>query len=732
MPIDRQSIGWLIKNIASPNIAPGLEPHVVDRLGSDVVQGYDIDEASRAEWKTLTEAGLKIAMQVIEPKTSPWPGCANVKHPLIATASIQFAARAYPEIVKGVDVVKARVVGEDPNGEKEKRAKRVSDHMSWQCTEQMPEWDEDTDKLLHSLPVMGICYRKTYWDPMYQRPTSEGRSALQVVVNHKTKSLDKCRRVTDEVWLYKNEVIERERAGLFTEDTWKQLRGDDEEKPQELFLEQHCFADLDGDGYEEPYIVTVHRESGKVARIVARYDEAGIIRGTNSREIARIDPVQYFTKYGFIPAPDGTFHDLGFAQLLSPLNETMNTILNQLLDAGTLHNLGGGFVGKGVKWQGGKMTFLPGEWKNVDVTGGVLKDNVVPLPTREPSAVLFQLLGLISDAANRLASVSETMTGETPGQNVPATTVLAMIEQGLKVFTSIYKRVYRSLKSEYKKLYRLNRLYLDEKEYYRVLDAQGAVFRADYEDQTLDIVPVADPTISSEAQRLARARAVMDTFQINPFPAGRIQILRDHYEALQVKDIDKLMPPDEVEKMMQPAPPPPPDPALLKLEADITKQKHDYELASRKMDLEEMKQEADVQLIKAKAIEALANAESKEIGPQFELYKHDMEMLTGYVKMQMDAHQRGKENDIAAAAAGNAGEPGDNAEPDAGGTGRMEAAPGNAGGAPVPSGNQGGLPGADVGGQNLESQLGGEHGADDLQAIGRNLRGDFDSGNQTP
>jgi len=721
---DTHPISWLIDNVSSTNIAPDLDQTVVDRLGSDVVQGYDLDVASRADWQKLTEAGLKIAMQVIEPKTYPWIGCANVKHPLIATAAIQFAARAYPEIVKGVDVVKARVVGEDPQGLKEKRAKRVSQHMSWQCVEGMPEWDEDTDKLLHSLPVMGICYRKTYWDTMYQRPASEGRSALQVVVNHKTKSLEKCRRVTDEIWLYKNEVIERERAGLFTEDIWKQLRGDDEEKPQELFLEQHCWSDLDGDGYEEPYIVTVHQESGKVARIVARYDEAGIIRGTNSREVARIEPVQYFTKYGFIPAPDGTFHDLGFAQLLSPLNETMNTILNQLLDAGTLHNLGGGFVGKGVKWSGGKMTFIPGEWKNVDVTGGVLKDNVVPLPTKEPSAVLFQLLGLIAEAGNRLASVSETMTGETPGQNVPATTVLAMIEQGLKVFTSIYKRVYRSLKSEYKKLYRLNRLYLDEKEYYRVLDDGGAVFRADYDAEDLDIVPVADPTISSEAQRLARARAQFETMERNPSIVGRIEILRRYYEALNAPDIDKLMPPEEMEKIANPQAPPP-DPAVLKLQADIMKQKNDFELAVDKMGLDRMKLEADIGLIKANTIKAIAEAEAKEIGQQFELYKHDMETLTGFVKMQMDAHQREKENAAADAdrrvAAGEQGA-GIDGEPAAGGPGGMVTGSEDAGGPSGIEGGPGGLPGATPLGGNMEAALDGGDGSPVLPAGGPDLR----------
>ncbi len=725
MPPTKRPISWLMDNVTRINIADRLDEDVLALLGTVVVRGYDADVMSRATWMELTDTGLKMAMQVVEPKTSPWPGCANIKHPLIATAAIQFAARAYPEIIKGTDVVRATVVGEDADGKKEQRAKRVSQHMSWQLLEQMEEWEEDTDNLLHALPVVGLCYRKTYWDPLIRRNKSEFRTGINIVVNNNVKDLSTARRVTDDgIWLYKNEVIERERSGQFVDGISEQFKGDEEEKPPEQFLEQHCFADLDGDGYEEPYIITVHLETQKVARIVARYDATGVQSNSARGEVKKIDPVQYFTKYPFLPAPDGTFHSLGFAQLLTPLNETINTILNQMVDAGTLHNLQGGFVGRGVKWQGGVLKFLPGEWKTVDTTGGILKDNVVPLPTREPSAVLFRLLGALTDAANRLASVSETMTGETPGQNVPATTVLAMIEQGLKVFTAVYKRVFRSLRSEYRKLYRLNRLNLDEKEYYRVLDVQGVVFKDDYDGTDLDIIPVADPTISSEAQRLARARAEMDTLQNNPTIGGRLEIMRRYYQALNVPDIDKLLPPEEIKQLTAPKGPPPPDPAMLKLESDITKQKHDYELAMERLELDRMKIEADITMIKASAIKAIAEAESKEVGQQFELYKHEVSQLTQEVKFAIDIMK--EKNRARKDVAGPEG--GGSPEPDTGSPGGMEAVPSDQGGPPVPPVDSTGLPGATGEGLNVESAVSGTNGPADLQDVGADIRAKFNAG----
>lgn len=709
MSDDKHPVKWLFSNLDSVNIAPSLPEDVLTRLGMDVVYGYDIDKQSRIVWEEKAEAGLGIAMQVMQTKTTPWPNAANVKHPLIAVAAIQFAARAYPNIVKGTDVVKAQVIGADPEGKKEARAKRVSQHMSWQLTEQMEEWEEDTDKLLHCLPIFGIYYRKTYFDPLLGRNCSEGRSPLSVVVNNGVKSLERARRITDEVYLYKNEVIERERADIFSGETSEKFTGDPQEKPQELYLEQHCFADLDGDGYEEPYIVTVHKDTNTVVRVYPRYEAAGI--KTDGKEIGRIDPIHYFTKYSFLPSPDGKFHDLGFSHLLGPLNETINTLINQLLDAGTLANRQGGFIGRGIRWKGGAMTFTPGEWKPVDVAGGVLKENLVPMPIKEPSGVLFQLLGALSETADRLASVSEALTGEMPSQNTPATTVLAMIEQGLKVFTSIYKRVFRSLKVEYKKMYRLNGLHVAEEEYYRVLDSQFAVFKSDYALSDLDIVPVADPTISSEAQKLARARAEYETMDRNPTLGGRLQILRNYYEALEAKSIEKLLPPKEIDAILNP-PPPPPNPDLLRLEADILKDKNEYELSMQKMDLERLKVEASVELAKAQAIKAIAEAEAKEAGQQFEIYRHEVEQLATQTKMAIEIM---KEKNRAREAAA---EQGNSAGNDAGAAGGMENTGLDEGGVQVPPPDSGGLEGDAGGGVVPVPGVGGGDGAGDGAASG--------------
>ena len=721
MPSEKHGVKWLLDNVTNKNIANDLPREVVAALGPLVVAGFDIDVASRQAWEELTMTGLGIAMQEKTVKTFPWPDCSNVKYPLIATASIQFAARAYPEIVKGSDVVKATVVGEDADGSKEQRAKRVSQHMSFQLTEEMPEWDEDTDKLLHSLPVMGVCYRKSYRCPILKRNVSESRSALQVVVNNGARNLETARRVTDQIFLYKNEVIERERAGIFVDGIRDQFRGDDEEKPQELFLQQHGYADLDGDGYEEPYVITVHKDSGLVANIIARYDVSGIEMDESRTKVYRIEPVQYFTKYSFIPAPNGQYHDLGFAQLLSPLNEAINTVINQMLDAGTLHNLGGGFVGRGVKWMGGVLKFLPGEWKMMDTTGGMLKDNVVPLPTKEPSATLFRLLGALTEAANRLASVSETMTGEAPGQNVPATTVLATIEQGLKVFTAIYKRVFRSLRSEYKKLYRLNRLYLKEEEYFRVLDTPKAVMRADYDGDDLNVIPVADPNISSEAQRLARSTALWETLPVNPSMAGKMEILRRRYEALGTPDIDKVLPPDEIQKLIKA--PPPPNPEVLQIELETLKAKHAYELEEARIELERLKMEADIELKKAQAIKAVADAEAVEAGQQFEEYKHEVEQLSNTVKLAiaaMEANTRAKSLDA-----------GDSGTDKPGGDGGVAPKPDDAEGDAGPTAPPGGIQGADGRGTDLESDLSRANGPMDVQDAGTDLRTRFNAGDES-
>jgi chaperonin GroES len=637
-----KGIEWLFTQMSKTNIAPDLETDLLEKIGLQVVQGYEQDVDSRTEWKRQTEEGLKIAKQVTEKKTFPWPGAANIKFPLIATASHQFAARALPQIVSGPEVVKAQVIGQDPTGEKEKKALRISQHMSWQLMEQMTEWEADMDQLLHGLPVVGTYFKKTFFDTMYQRNRSVAISPLEVVIDYNHKGgIDTCRRITQELWLYKNEVIERERSEMYLEGTNECMQNADE-KPQELFLEQHCWHDLDEDGYEEPYIVTVHRETGKVARIVANFDETTmLILGTADKpQLIKIDAIQYFTAYIFIPSPDGSFYGIGFAHLLGPINETMSTVINQLLDAGTLQITGGGFISRGVRGVSGAMKFQLGEWKPVDVVGGSLRDAVFPLPVPQPSNVLFQLLGMLNEAGNKLASVSDTMSGEMPSQNTPATTVLAVIEQGLKVFSSIYKRVFRAFKSELKKLYRLNAIYLTDDQYFRVLDTQFQVSKDDYSEVDFDVIPVADPTISSEAQALARAQAMLQSIQINPDPAGRLEILRRYYEALRVPNIDKILNQQRIEQQMQNQPP---SPEALKLQLETVNSQNDYNLKLLEMQkgfmelglkLEELR--SKIVNIDTQSIKNIADAEAVEMGSQLGQYQAALSGIAGAHDMELN------------------------------------------------------------------------------------------------
>ena len=708
-----KNIQWLQDNIDKINLADDLGETKLAEIGRKVVFGYHIDEDSRMDWWKLTQEGLKIARQVAEKKSYPWAGAANIKYPLIATAAIQFAARAYPQIIKGTDVVKAQMVGK-PTVDKEMRAKRVSMHMSYQLLEQMEEWESDTDQLLTALPVVGMYFRKTYYDTLLKRNRSIGISPENLVVNQKITDLKTSRRITEKINLYKNEVIERERAGIYVDKIHESMQQNDEEDKAELFLEQHCWFDLDEDGYDEPYIVTVHEESQKVCRVVARYDLEGIVLN-DTNKIKKITPVDYYTDFGFLPDPAGNYYKMGFAHLLGPINETINVTINQLLDAGHLANCQGGFLGSGVRLKGGVLRVKPNEWIPIDVPGAALRDNIFPLPVRDPSPVLFQLLGLLTETGMKLAAVSETMTGEAPGQNTPATTVLAMIEQGLKVFTSIYKRVFRSLKLEYKKLYRLNRLYMDDVDYIRVLDDQMAVFQADYAADDLDIVPVADPTISSEAQRLARAQAMLNALQFNPTKGGKIATLKYYYEAIGVPDVQLFLPPNEVQELVNSKEPPNPD--LIKIQSDIITNKGTLDIEMRKVNALQVKTEAEVELIMAqvkemntRAIKNIADAEAKEAGIQIDSYT-----------AMANAQASEKANELKAKA-GKGESNGDNGTSKQGGVQPVEAESGNGEGLPTPEPTTGGLPESVNPGTDIEQSLSGSNGDANYNAIGADIR----------
>lgn len=601
------------------NIAPMLEKDVVNKIGKEVVRGYDIDKNSRADWEKMMRTAMDLAMQVTTEKSWPWPKAANVKYPLITTAAIQFSARAYPAIVRGAEVVKGQVVGPDPQGAKKARAERIGHHMSYQVLEEIADWDEEEDKLLLQMAIVGCAFRKTYFDVMLGRPCSDLVAAKDLVYNHAVP-WNKQRRKTHCIPLYRNEVIERQRGGIFELDiTLGMPQGEDNDEDGHFeFLEQHCWYDLDKDGYKEPYIVTVLKETGEVARILARFDEEGVhINAKN--EISKIEEVEYFTKYPFMPNPDGGSYDVGLGMLLNPINETVNTVLNQLLDAGTLANTGGGFISAGLKMKGGAASFSPGEFKPIDaMSGGKIADSIYHMQFPGPNAVLFNLLGMLIEAGKDISSVKDILTGDQQSANQPATTTLALIEQGQKVFSAIYKRVHRSLKQEFKKLFRLNKLYLRPEDYYRFQDKQEPIYLEDYQGDDTDVAPVSDPNLVSDAQELTRAEALMK-FVGDPF-INQIELRRKYLKALKEPDIESLLATEP--------PQTPPDPKMMKAEADIEKQKADMEVLRVKTtaEVERMIAEMDQLAAKTAEIEAntilkIAQAEAVELGPQLEMYQ---------------------------------------------------------------------------------------------------------------
>lgn len=571
------------------NLADFLEDSVLSGIGQKVVRDVEIDEQSRKEWKDRYQRWLDMAMQVREAKSFPWPKAANIKFPLLTVAAIQFQARAYPAIVDGSNLVKGRVLGPDPDGSKRDRADRIGQHMTWQLLYKMPGWEEETDRLLLILPICGCVFRKTYYDSVQNTNCSEMVSGEDFIINYWAKSLDSTPRYTHRLRFYPHEVKEKIAAGLWREvpvQADAEAAGDEDAIVE--FYEQHRFLDLDDDDYPEPYIVTTTKD-GQVARIVPCFTPddikvlspfSGIVPLTETAEgepftkIVSIQRRKYFTKYSFIPAPDGSFYDIGFGWLLEDIAEPVNTSINQMLDAGTLQNAGGGFLGSGINIRGGSMPFRIGEWKRVEVTNNApLADNVFRLDHPGPSPVLFQLLGQMVEAAKDITAVQNVMTGEGTA-NQPATTTMALIEQGMKVMTAIFKRIHRSFGDELRSLFVLNRDYLDDEETFQINEGQAPqpqvgqqqpvsqkVNRDDYTDTDLDVVPVSDPSVVTDIQKLARSEAEWQSFNGDPL-INQVELRRRRMEALGVENVGAMLS----------VPQPPPDPKLVLAKMDQARQ----------------------------------------------------------------------------------------------------------------------------------------------------------------
>lgn len=627
--------------IDSANAADRLDDETLSRIAMDVDTGYEIDKNSRADWEKKNESAIALAEQVWEQKDFPFANASNVKYPLIATASIQFAARAYPNFVKGPDVVRGLVIGNDESGEKAAKATRIGQHMSYQCLNEMVEWEEDTDKMLTYLPIIGCAFKKTYFSKTLQRNVSEFKRASDVVLNYFAKSMETAPRITEIFELYPNEIEERIRAGLFsdfdygtptsTKDERFEVVNIDPDHPH-VFFEQHTYLDLDDDGYKEPYIVTFHKDTKKVVRIVPRFDFESIEYKRINNKISRIAPDHYFTKFPFMPSISGSIYDTGFGGLLSPINATINTTINQLLDSGTLYNLNAGFIGKGVQLGRGRgagnLDFSPNEWKQVMFTGDDLRKHILPLPVKEPSMVLFNLLGFMVQAGERLSSVTEILTGDQDNQAERPTTTLARIEQGLKVFSSIHKRLYRAFKSEYKKLFILNSKYLQPTSYFTVMDTPMAVLQQDYDYESCDIVPVADPNETTNTQKMIRGQIWMS---MKGQGFNDAEINKRFAEAMQEPEPQKLLE----------TPPPPPDPKMIIEMQKLELEKSKFQFEIIKFGAESDERNAKVAKLLAQAQDSIAKAESYEVGQQLEIYKTQLSALVEEFKVQHADKQAG-------------------------------------------------------------------------------------------
>jgi chaperonin GroES len=565
----------MLEAIKASNLVPLLEEQDVARIGTTALQEYEIDLGTCTDFHARFDKAMDVAMQVKKAKTFPWPNASNVIFPLLTTSAIQFQARALPAIIDGGQVAKGRVLGPDPDGVKAERAKRIGDHMTWQFLNDVPGWEDDTDKLLLILPIIGCEFRKTWRDSIRNQNNSETVSAKDFVVNYNTVSLDKAPRFTHVQRYYPHEIEAFIRAGEWAKVPYD---GEDGSDPHSLvtIYEQNRLIDMDDDGLPEPYVVTLTTD-GHVARIVACYDADGIfltspalgkqvalseLLGMGEQvlgedvKVVRIERKNYFTMYGFIPAPDGSFYPIGFGTLTENLGEAVNVIINQLIDAGTLANMQGGFIAGGTKIKGGNMRFAPGEWKRVEgATSGPLRDNILPLQLPGPNATLFQLLGMLIEAVQNITSVSDILSGNQDTQTAP-TTALALIEQGQKVFTAIYQRIHRALGQEIKIMKGLNRDYLDEEQYFALHDNPQVVGKADYQDKDLDVVPVSDPRAINDRVKMAKAE-VLQVYNGDPL-VNQTEIRQRTFEAAGIENPKALL---EV-------PPSPPPPEAVKAMAD--------------------------------------------------------------------------------------------------------------------------------------------------------------------
>ena len=559
------------------NLAEFIDENDLNLLGTELGQNYEDYKSSRKDWEQAYSQGLDLLGFKYEQRTEPFQGASGATHPVLAEAVTQFQALAYKELLPAGGPVRTQIVGLS-TPQIEQQSSRVSEFMNYQIMDVMQEYESDFDQMLFYLPLSGSTFKKVYYNETLGRAVSEFVQAQDIVVPYSATSLDEADAVIHVIKTSANDLRKQQVAGFYRDidlipsdqstnaddikDKERSLEGVTKGNPEEIFTLLECHVNLDLEGFEDadasgeptgiklPYIVTIEEGSKEILSIRRNYIEND----------PKKQKVNYFVHFKFLPGLG--FYGFGLIQMIGGLSRTATSALRQLLDAGTLSNLPAGFKQRGIRIRDDAQSIQPGEWRDVDAPGGNLRDAFMTLPYKEPSQTLLALMGVVVQAGQRFASIADMQVGDGNQQAAVGTTV-ALLERGSRVMSAIHKRLYAAMKQEFKLLAKVFALYLPPEYPYDVVGGQKTIKQTDF-DEKVDIIPVADPNIFSQTQRISIAQTELQLAMSNPQIHNMYEIYRSMYEALGIKDIDKIL--------MRPEQPQPKDPALEHIDALAGKQ----------------------------------------------------------------------------------------------------------------------------------------------------------------
>tara|TARA_R110002124_G_scaffold201077_1_gene367620 strand:- start:2904 stop:5294 length:2391 start_codon:yes stop_codon:yes gene_type:complete len=548
------------------NLAEVMDERDLMDISSELISYYEDDKSGRQEWEDAYTEGLELLGIRYEQREEPFRGSSGVTHPLIAEAVTQFQAQAYKELLPSSGPVRTQVVGA-ATPEVEMQSRRVQEFMNYQIINVMDEYDPEMDRLLFYLPLAGSAFKKVYFDDILDRAVSRFVPADDLYVPYNATDLNSASRITHLIRMNTNDVRKFQAAGFYRDIELSPYDSDDEVREKERSLmgvektgadDQDCtilevHTDLDLPGFEHvnpidgeqtgiklPYIVTIDEGSSKVLSVRRNWRE--------NDEYYR--KVQYFSHYKFLPGLG--FYGFGLLHMIGGLGRSATSIMRQLIDAGTLANLPAGFKARGIRIRDADEPLSPGEFRDIDVPGGALRDSILPLPYKEPSQTLMALLGFVVDAGRRFAAIADMQVGDGNQQAAVGTTV-ALLERGSKVMSAIHKRLHYAQKQEFRMLSRVFAESLPPMYPYNVYGGEATIKQTDFDDR-VDVIPVSDPNIFSMSQRLALAQTQLQLAQSNPQMHNLYEAYRRIYEAIGVHNIEALLP--------APQPPQPTDPAI--------------------------------------------------------------------------------------------------------------------------------------------------------------------------